>query len=171
VLEAFAKQGEGEKGGEKGEDTARSSEDVADNEKDSAIQIEMIKAEDDAPLENRSRHGRGSFNGREIELKNSVAAHRSGMNRPLYLDSPEFLCLTKETHSVHRLLLEQADNIVLMMAKMSNNGLGRRRPFPVVDNTPIEPLSEVNSSSDEEEKEESSVGMLPLHCEVPRIKL
>ena len=46
--------------------------------------------------------------------------HHVGHNRTLFLDSPEFVALSHETHSVHRLLIEQADHMDTMMSSIAS---------------------------------------------------
>ena len=45
--------------------------------------------------------------------------HTAGHNRQLYIDSPEFVGLSKETHSLHRLLIEQAESMENMMSAIA----------------------------------------------------
>ena len=76
--------------------------------------------------------------------------HRAtGHNRHLCVDSPEFVGLSKETHSLHRLLIEQAEAMEQMMRVVASLGEAKK--------TREEELGRVGrlvSSSSEGEEEE-----------------
>ena len=67
----------------------------------------------------KAQRRKKSYMGRDIDLhENEKHQHGHGHNRTLFLDSPEFIGLQKETHSVHRLLCEQAESIETLLARL-----------------------------------------------------
>jgi hypothetical protein len=79
--------------------------------------------------------------------------HRAtGHNRHLCVDSPEFVGLSKETHSLHRLLIEQAEAMEQMMRVVAS--LGEAKKTREEELGRVDRLVSRSSEGEEEEEEE-----------------
>jgi hypothetical protein len=106
----------------------------------------------------RAQRRKMSYQNRDMMLHTNterVAHHKAGHNRALFLDSKEFVGLQTETHSVHRLLLEQAESIEALVTMQK---LLMTEKTIAVESFATQDTSEDEDEDEDEERKEKETG-------------